>query len=134
MRINNHNNSRRGAAAVEFAMTLPVLLLLMFGGYELSRANMMMHTCESAAYEAARLGIVPGASAATVEAEAQRVLNTIGIQNATITVEPANLDEASESIDVTISFSFADNSLFVPVFMGSEPFRRTCSLIRESSN
>lgn len=131
-RINS--NSRTGAAAVEFALTLPVLLLLLFGGYELSRANMMMHTAEAAAYEGARVGIVPGASADAVRDEAQRVLNTIGVQNATIEIEPANLADESDQISVTIEFSFADNSLLVPQFMGTQPFIRTCRLIRENAN
>ena len=131
-RINS--NSRTGAAAVEFALTLPLLLLLLFGGYELSRANMMMHTAESAAYEGARLGIVPGASADTVRAETQRVLNTIGLENVTIDIEPANLNVESDQIAVTVEFSFADNTLFVPRFMGTQPFVRTCRLIRENAN
>jgi len=130
----NNSNSRTGAAAVEFALTLPLLLLLLFGGYELSRANMMMHTAESAAYEGARLGIVPGASADSVREETQRVLNTIGLSNTTINIEPANLAEASEQIAVTVQFSFADNTFFVPQFMDAQPFVRTCRLIRENAN
>lgn len=127
-------DSRRGAAAVEFALTLPVLLLLLFGGYELTRANMILHTCEAAAYEGCRIGIVPGATLAEVEAETNRVLGTINIRNATVTVDPNNLETDTDSLDVTVEVSFADNSLFVPRFMGTEPFIRTCRLARESAD
>ena len=56
------NNGRRrvGALAVEVAMCLPILLMVLFGCYEVARANMLVHATESAAYEGARVGIIPG--------------------------------------------------------------------------
>ena len=45
---------RRGAAAVEFAMTVPILFMLLFAALELGRMNMIRQTANNAAYEAAR--------------------------------------------------------------------------------
>ena len=125
------NQSRRGASTVEFALTAPILFLLLFGGYELSRANMLMHTCEAAAYEGARVGIVPGATSDEVEDAVNQILATVGVKNASVDVEPSDLNSESEFIAVSVQFSFQDNSLLAPAFMGSEPFLRTCELIRE---
>ena len=58
----------------------------------------------------------------------------MGIKNAQVRINPTNLDVETESLDVTVEVSFADNSLFVPKFMGPEPFLRTCSLIRENTD
>ena len=54
-----NNSNRRGALTVEVAICLPLLLITLFGLYELSRANMIRHAVESAAYEGARSGILP---------------------------------------------------------------------------
>jgi Flp pilus assembly protein TadG len=130
--MNTKHFERRGATTVEMALTLPILFLLLFGGYELSRANMIMHTCEAAAYEGARVGIVPGATAAQAQTAAEGVLRTTGIKNATIEVNPSNLANASETIAVTIEVAFADNTLLAPLFVGDLRLVRTCELLRES--
>jgi hypothetical protein len=47
------SNQRKGAAAVELAVTFPILMLVLFALFELTRANMMIHTAEAAAYDCA---------------------------------------------------------------------------------
>ncbi len=123
---------RAGATAVEFSLTLPILLLFLFATYELGTGNMMLNTTEAAAYEGARIAIIPGATAADAEAAAQEVLRTAGIDTYTLTVQPQNLDVASETVEVTIDVSYAENSLFVPDFLDGIRFVRTCVLSREN--
>lgn len=123
---------RAGATAVEFSLTLPILLLFLFATFELGRGNMMLNTTEAAAYEAARIAIVPGATAADAQAAAESILATAGIQVSTLTVLPEDLSTASETVEVTIDVSYADNSLFVPDFLDGARFIRTCVLSREN--
>lgn len=130
--MRNRLRNRRGAVAVEFAITAPVLLLLLFGSYELSRANMMMHTCEAAAYEGARTGIVPGATAQEVEDSVEEMLAAIGIKNASISTRPNNLSRETDTVAVTVSVRFSDNSVFAPAFVGNKRFERTCEMTRET--
>lgn len=125
------SNRRSGTTAVEMAMTLSVLFLIMFGAYELGRANMIMHTTEAAAYEGARVGIVPGATADQVEQAVRSVLSTIAVRGAQIETDPVDLAEETESLGVTVEVSFVDNSILMPMFIGSEPFSRTCRMARE---
>ncbi len=121
--------NRTGATAVEFAMALPLLLLMLFGTYELSRVNMMFHTAEAAAYEGARLGITPGASSDECEQAAAAMLATAGIKNAQITTR---LQEDAETISVTVSLSYRDNTVMFPIFMGQDArITKTCELVRE---
>ena len=127
--------NRRGASAVEFALTLPALLMILFASYEFSRANMMLHTAEAAAYEGARVGIIPGATANEVRQAAQDVLGTAGIRNSQIVVVPANLDTDTETVSVTISFEYGDNSTMFQLFMDENAeVEKTCEMAREDIN
>lgn len=130
-KLNLRNPNRRGVAAVELALTLPILFLFVFATYELGRANMMMHTVEAACYESCRVGIIPGALTEESEAAARSVLATAGIRNATIRVTPSDLTQNSEKVSVEISFTFKDNSIIAPVFMGDRAITRICEMTRE---
>ena len=124
-------NERRGVTAVEMALTLPVLILLIFGAYELCRANMMKHTAEAATYEAARVAIIPGAQTAEVESVCRQVLATAGISRAVIEIDPPNLQTPSDLISVTISVDYGENTTLAPFFMDNRVLVRRCELSRE---
>jgi len=53
--MTSHRDRERGAAAVEFALVIPVLLLLVFGMLEFSRAYNVQISLTGAAREAARV-------------------------------------------------------------------------------
>ena len=55
---------RTGAAAVEFAIVAPIFFMLVLVSLEFGRLNIIRHTADQAAYEAARHAMVPGATAA----------------------------------------------------------------------
>ena len=58
-RINSLRNDR-GAAAVEFALVVPILLMLVFGAIEYGRIYSELEVLESAAREGARAASVRG--------------------------------------------------------------------------
>lgn len=111
---------RHGTTAVEFAVVLPVLVLLIFGGIELSRVSMLRHTANRAAYLAARDAMVPGADVAQVIQNAQDHLDAIGVEQAVITVNPSTIDDDTESVEVNVTFPVAGNSLVVPQFASGD--------------
>lgn len=129
--MHNRKSNRRGVTAVEMALTLPILFLFMFATYELSRANMMMHTVEAACYEGCRVGIIPGAQTQESIDASQSVLGTAGIRNANIVVTPDDLADDSETLSVQITFNFKDNYLLAPLFMGDREVTRICEMTRE---
>ncbi len=108
---------RRGAITVEFALCLPVLLLIFFGAYEFCRANMLRHSADNAAYEGARRGIVPGATADEVRDSAQMVLDWVGAKGATIDVQPATITEETPEVTVTVEVPISANGFVAPMFM-----------------
>ncbi len=85
--VRNHDGkrfrgSRRGAAAVEFAITAPIFFLFLLAAFEFGWLNVIRHTADSAAYEAARTAMVPGATAADATAKATGLLNIVGARGA----------------------------------------------------
>ncbi len=59
--------SRRGTAAVEFAVVAPLLVLLVFGMVEYGRLVMVQQVLTNASREGARTAILAGSSSATVQ-------------------------------------------------------------------
>jgi Flp pilus assembly protein TadG len=106
--------NRSGTTSVEFAVVAPMVFLLFFTAFELSRLNMIRHTAEVAAYEGARRGIVPGATAEHVRGRVAQVLGAVGVQNMTITVQPEVLTQESREVSVHVSIPLAENAWIVP--------------------
>src|SRR3972149_2123149 len=94
------HDARRGAAAVEFAITAPVFFLFLLAAFEFGWLNVIRHTADNAAYEAARRVMVPGATAAEAVDKANSLLSIVGARGARITVTPATLTPNTEQVTV----------------------------------
>lgn len=69
------NRQRRsGAAVVETALLLPLLVLLAFGSIELSNMVFLKQSLSIAAYEGARTATKPGSTAAQADTRIQEIL------------------------------------------------------------
>ena len=122
----------QGVITVEVALCLPILLAMLFGSYELARANMMLHSTESAAYEGARVGIIPGATPESVRESVGSVLRTIAVTQFDVTIRPDVITNQTETIEVEVTVPFREN-LAIPVFFIRDPtFVGTCTLRRET--
>ncbi len=122
LRAARTRRDERGAAAVEFAIILPLLLVLVFGIVEFSIAYNRQQGLHAAAREGARVAALPQTGAAAIDARVrsalQGVLNSTEIQNATITVSPsANqpCDSAPPGTHVVVTVS-APDQLAIPLF------------------
>lgn len=97
----------RGAAAVEFALCLPLLLLLVFGIIDFGRALNAQITLTQAAREGVRLAAL-GYSNAEVVARAQAAAP--GLSGVSVTIArscaPGAGPAADAQVDVSYSFQF----------------------------
>jgi Flp pilus assembly protein TadG len=118
----SRRRSERGSAAVEFAILLPLLVLLLFGIIEFSIAYNHAQGLHAAAREGARVASLPQTTQAAVidrvKSSLQGVLNSTDIQNATITVtpsgnQPCNGAPAGTHVVVTVS---APDDLAIPLY------------------
>lgn len=125
--------ARRGATVVEFAVTAPILFLLLFACWEVSRTNMLRHVARSAAYEGARVGIVPGAQASEVRDAAQAMLTAVGVKGATITVTPDVITSDSTTVEVDIQLPINANAVVVPFFFRDKVVESACLMTREDA-
>lgn len=127
------SRKRIGALTVEFALSAPVLFLFTFSGVEFARVNMIRNSIENAAYEGARTGIIPGATAADCEAAAQDVLDAIQLAQSTITVAPAVIQPDSPTVSVTIGVPITTaNGYITPKFYLGTTMTTSITLPRES--
>jgi Flp pilus assembly protein TadG len=121
MRMISQNNrkARRGATAVEFAVTAPVFFLFLLAAFEFGWLNVLRHTADNAAYEAARTAIVPGATSAEAEAKADSLLKIVGARSAKVTITPNPVTAETDEVTVAIEIPMSKNGLIVPRFTKS---------------
>lgn len=106
---------RRGATAVEFAVTCGLLFMFFFASIEFSRVTSYRHTVENALYEGARAGIMPGATNEDVVNKTTQILRRSGIYHANVEVSPERITNATESLRVRIRMEL-DRGLYGPAF------------------
>lgn len=125
------NPCRRGATAVEFAIVAPIFFLLLLASFEFSRLNVIRHTADNAAYEAARNAMVPGATAAEAIAKANSILRVVGTRGARVTINPKTLGPEVDSINVRIDIPLSQNGWVVPRFTQSSTLTAQSTLRTE---
>lgn len=99
------SHATRGQGLVEFALVVPILLLLLLGLVELGRAWMTRNIMTGAAREAARIYVVPDGSQAAADARAWQVLAGAGITSANASIGYAD-NGAYSTCTVTITHNF----------------------------
>ena len=77
---------RRGAAVVEFAAVVPVLLMFVLGMIEIGRAIMVSEILAHVAGTGARYAVLETSTTAAVTADVRKRLADSGIKGATVTV------------------------------------------------
>lgn len=118
---------RGGAAAVEFAIVAPIFFMLVLASLEFSRVNIIRHTADQAAYEAARHAMVPGATAAEATAKATSMLKIVGARDAKIKV----IGPTDKQVTVTIDVPMAKNGWITPKFSKTKTIHSTSTLKTE---
>lgn len=122
---------RTGAAAVEFAVVAPLLFLFFFAAFEFCRVAMIRHTADNAVYEAARTGIIPGATAEEAEQTAIQIMSSLGVNNVIVDVVPSTIERDTPEVTVSIEVPFDGNSFVPNQFVAGQKIVRELTLRRE---
>lgn len=107
MRRTSKSRVQRGAVAVEFALVLPLLLLLLLGMMDYGWYFFCRLSVTNAAREGARAGTtVPNGDADKAKTTAQAFINSAGLgaQNTTIDVSIGS-NPTSVTVDVKMNFT-----------------------------
>lgn len=123
---------RTGAAVVEFAVCLPVIILIVLGTIEAGSLLFLKQTIVQAAYEGAKVAISTGD---TVQAEAvvEAVAAGRNLQDVQVEFSPADIANMPPGDTLTITVSVpGDSNSFIPF----GPFKNinvqtSASMVRE---
>jgi Flp pilus assembly protein TadG len=124
----HHQSDERGAAAVEMAIVLPILILLVFGIIQWSIYFNRLQGLQAAAREGARVAALPQSTQTDVKNKVTAALDGVlpSGANPTITVSPStsnpcDLQPTGTSVTVTVQ---ASTDLSIPLW-GSQTVTQT---------
>jgi Flp pilus assembly protein TadG len=95
--------SERGQSLVEFALILPIFIVVLFGIMEFGRLWEITNLITSASREGARVAAISGTSQSQAINAAQNVLSAANIDDAVVSVSGPN---AASEVTVTVSLDY----------------------------
>ena len=112
-----HTNGfrRRAAAVVEFAVCLPLLMLIVLGAIEATHAMFLKQALSAAAYEGMRVAIEPRSTQAEAIEQANNILRSRLVNGSRLVFNPANVDrvERGQKVSLEVSAPISANSPFI---------------------
>ena len=113
--------SERGAVAAEFALILPILLMLIFGMVQLGLTYQRQEAVHAAAREGARVASLPTTTTAQACARSTAALAGTGFDVTPTCTASSNCSTSTGDVIVTVTVS---NTIEIP-FVGSRTFDLT---------
>ena len=115
----------------EFAIVAPLLFLFFFAAFEFCRVAMIRHTADNAVYEGCRAGVIPGSTTGEAEAEARRVMATLGVTSVNVAVAPSSINRDTEQVTVRVEVPLDENSFVPNQFVAGRSIIRELTMRRE---
>ena len=112
------SEKRRGAAAVEFAVIAPLMMMFTFGLVEIGRIMLVKQSAIHATREGARVAVRPNAQDQEILDRVKNELALMGVEGAVVEMEPSSLDlaEPSSLVTVRVRIDLAAVSSFPAMF------------------
>ena len=124
---------RHGVAAVEFAVCLPIIILLVFGSIEASSFIFLKQSLSVAAYEGAREAIRNGSSRDDARARATAILDARQVQGFQIEFPgpDPSIARRGEEIVVQVTAGSAANSPLAGQFVANRLLSSRVVMVKE---
>jgi Flp pilus assembly protein TadG len=103
------DNSVRGAAAVELAVVLPLLLTLVFGIIEFGWVFMVRETLTNSSREGCRVAVLQGSTEQNIRDQVAASMGPTGLSTYTVQITRSSPGDPNETVKVLIPY--ADVSL-----------------------
>jgi len=101
---------RRGSATIEFAVCLPVIVVLVFGAIECASMIFVMQSLNVVAYEGVRTAIRPNVKTSDVNTRCDQVIQERKLKEATFSINPTNIADVERGEVVTIDVTASANA------------------------
>lgn len=125
-------SKRRGVAAVELAVCLPMIVLMVFGSIEASSLIFLKQTLNVSAYEATREAIRNGSGNAEARDRAENVLNARNINGFNISFNGESFDaDRGDEIVVTVTAPSAANSPLLGQFIANRVLTSRVVMVKQ---
>jgi len=124
---------RQGVAAVELAVCLPVIVVLVFAAIESCSMIYITQALHCATYEGVRAAILPTADNQQVIQRTQQILDGHGIKGTTITLVPADVSYADpgQLVRVRVQTSCDANRISPSFFFGGRNVEVQTTMVKE---
>jgi len=127
---NNPKCARRRhvAAVMELALSVPVLIVFLFGSMEIGRAVMAKHVLEEAARAGCRIAVSESSTTQDVEDVVVAAMALAGFSRHTVVVSPDPRNELApfEAVTVTVSIPYSDVAWFNASYMEGKSLEAVC--------
>jgi Flp pilus assembly protein TadG len=135
MQRRNHSRfgARRGAALVEMAICVPLIVVIAFGSIEATNAIFLQQALTEAAHEGARTATSIGKTEEDARARVEQILTAQAIHGAEVSIEPpiSSSTPVGEIITVTVSASASNNSVGIQWYFKDAPLKGTVVMMRQ---
>ena len=127
------HRDRRGVAATEFAVCLPVIVLLVLGMIECCTMIFLKQSLTIASYEGVRTALEERAVSSDVLRTSQQILTQRRVQGGSITVNPSNIPAipTGQYITVTVSAPADSNSVLPGSFFRGRTLSASATMMKE---
>jgi Flp pilus assembly protein TadG len=124
---------RRGAALVELAVCLPMLVLVLLMALQTADAVYLKQSLHVAAYESARAAIKPRSTTALAAARGEEILDSRRIHDYSIAFTPAEVANVppGEVITVTVTTAIESNTVLPAWYPGPASLSADVFMIKE---
>ncbi len=125
--------NRSGTAVTELAVCLPILVLITLATIESCTMLHLQQRLKTTAFEAARVGIVPGAQPVNVQYQCQLLLDNHGVAGYSVSMDPPNPStlEQGDFFTVTVNAPCGPNSLVGGWIYADKTLSKSVSLSAE---
>ena len=132
-RTSKRRSRRRGVAAVEFAVCLPVILLLVFGSIEASSFIFLRQSLNVAAYEGAREAIRVGATNSDATESVDNILTSRRVRDFRVSFPngESGIAQRGEEIVIEVTAPTSPNSPLAGQFVANRNLTARVVMVKE---
>ena len=129
----SRRQQRSGVAVTEFAVCLPVIMLMILAMIESCSMIFLKQSLTISSYEGVRTALIDNATADDVRSSSQQILDDRRIQGGTITITPANFEALppGEYVQVTVTAPADANSVIPGSFFLGRTLTGTATMMKE---